>query len=164
MVVQSVISELKRIVVVIAKFFFTAQLCNRTPLVSLSQAETPNACSHFLFSDSSGGVKSLVVMGVSTHYLLHGSVVYCVDSLFEVFWTLCIVIYSAFSEGWGQRLVLSRIFFSLKDMSSLWIHRYWIWSYDGLAAIYIWTDVQAKQKLAFLFWSLATLEILLIMT
>lgn len=37
-------------------------------------------------------------MGISTHYLLQGSVVYFVDSLFEVCED-CVVIYSAFPLG-----------------------------------------------------------------
>lgn len=66
-------------------------------------------------------------MGISTHYLLQGSVVYCVDSLFGVF-EGCVVIYSAFPSGCGQKLVFSImlslqffILFSLKNISSSWI-------------------------------------------
>lgn len=56
-----------------------------------------------------GGVKSLVVGGVSTHYLLHGSVVCCVDSLFGVFWALFIIF--SFALGlWWEASVLCQAF------------------------------------------------------
>lgn len=51
------------------------------------------------------GVKNLAVIGVSTHCLLLGAVVYRVDALFEVFWALFIVFSFALRLGWEACLL-----------------------------------------------------------